>query len=345
MVVFAELMGKRALQSEFDFHPKCKEFGLTTVSFADDMMIMYGANVKTVQTVRSVLEYFGNLSGLKPNFGKSIIYIAGLEDSEAQKLSKVLGIGLRKLPDICNHKESLWIKWVAEYRLKGLSIWSIKPKSTDSWTWRPYVKMVVGDGKDTSFWYDCWHKKGILVDKLSDDANNKLRVPEGAKVEEVMMARSWPKGRHLTNEIRDMIRELNSLQENVRDHVSWQGNENENVVKTSSIWRTLNPLKPELPWGELFGNCWCTWEITELLGLGKRNSRTKSFCSRLRKTWLWCVVYEVWRERNNRLFDNAHRDTRKIITIRGRVNSWKISRNKLNRKICVEWGFPLEILI
>ncbi|GAA0152172.1 hypothetical protein LIER_10719 [Lithospermum erythrorhizon] len=35
------------------------------------------------------------------------------------------------LSDISSHKESLWIKWVVVFRLKGRSLWSIFPKSTN----------------------------------------------------------------------------------------------------------------------------------------------------------------------------------------------------------------------
>ncbi|GAA0170665.1 hypothetical protein LIER_40995 [Lithospermum erythrorhizon] len=49
----------------------------------------------------------------------------------------------------------------------------------------------------------------------------------------------------------------------------------------------------------------------------------KSFRRRLQKLYLSCVVYET----------------------RSRVRSWKIVYNKANWEICVNWGFPLDIMV
>ncbi|GAA0155833.1 hypothetical protein LIER_43333 [Lithospermum erythrorhizon] len=84
------------------------------------------------------------------------------------------------------------------------------------------------------------------------------------------------------------------------------------------------------------------WE--EELQLALRRYKGKSFQNKLRRLGLYCVIYEVWRERNSRIFGNINRDIEQIVnscicTIRHRVCIWKVPRNKLNWNICVEWGF------
>ncbi|GAA0165423.1 hypothetical protein LIER_20830 [Lithospermum erythrorhizon] len=62
-----------------------------------------------------------------------------------------------------------------------------------------------------------------------------------------------------------------------------------------------------------------------------------SLLNSLRKLGLSCVVYELWRERNNRIFGSAHRSIEHIVqscivTIRNRFCKWKAPRNKHNGK-------------
>lgn len=37
---------------------------------------------------------------------------------------------------ILTHKESMWVKWVHEYRLKGRSLWEVNISANASWGWR-----------------------------------------------------------------------------------------------------------------------------------------------------------------------------------------------------------------
>ncbi|GAA0152435.1 hypothetical protein LIER_10919 [Lithospermum erythrorhizon] len=66
--------------------------GIINICFADDMFIVCGATIKTMQIVNASLKEFGVMSGLKPNLDKSTVYVAGIGDSEA------LGISMGNLP-------------------------------------------------------------------------------------------------------------------------------------------------------------------------------------------------------------------------------------------------------
>lgn len=67
---------------------------------------------------------------------------------------------------VLTHKESMWVKWVYEYRLKGKSLWEVNVSANASWGWRkllrirnkvrPFIFSVVRDGNSTSAWFDTW---------------------------------------------------------------------------------------------------------------------------------------------------------------------------------------------
>ncbi|GAA0139574.1 hypothetical protein LIER_01091 [Lithospermum erythrorhizon] len=94
-------------------------------------------------------------------------------------------------------------------------------KSTDSWSWRKlinnnkdirrYICNNIGNGRDTNFLYDSWHKLEILSEQLTCDAKKKLRITEEANIAEVIGAEKWPKGRHFTQEIQNLVQELQEI--------------------------------------------------------------------------------------------------------------------------------------
>ncbi|GJU27028.1 hypothetical protein Tco_1165649 [Tanacetum coccineum] len=89
------------------------------------------------------------------------------------------GLGIRRHEDfnvalmathiwsILTHKESLWVKWIHSYKLKGRSFWDVPCLGDVSWGWRkllqirplicPFIWNSINNGKLTSTWFDKWH--------------------------------------------------------------------------------------------------------------------------------------------------------------------------------------------
>ncbi|GJV85890.1 putative RNA-directed DNA polymerase [Tanacetum coccineum] len=99
------------------------------------------------------------------------------------------GLGLRSLEvfnlalmtthiwNIVSNKESLWVRWIHTYKLRGRTFWDISPKNDMSWGWRKFLQLreivkpffwaQIGNGLKTSLWYDRWCLQGPLIRFLS----------------------------------------------------------------------------------------------------------------------------------------------------------------------------------
>ena len=83
---------------DFQFHPKCKEFNLTHLAFADDVFLFAGGTKSSVQVLMDELNRFEEFSGLQVNKQKSAIFIAGVNDEVKSELLITTGFKLGSLP-------------------------------------------------------------------------------------------------------------------------------------------------------------------------------------------------------------------------------------------------------
>ncbi|GJW49144.1 putative reverse transcriptase domain, reverse transcriptase zinc-binding domain protein [Tanacetum coccineum] len=99
------------------------------------------------------------------------------------------GLGLRSLEvfnlalmtthiwNLVSNKESLWVRWINTYKLRGRTIWDVQPKANMSYGWRkllqlrehvkPFFWSCIGNGMNTSLWYDTWSTHCPLSKLLS----------------------------------------------------------------------------------------------------------------------------------------------------------------------------------
>ncbi|GJZ94055.1 putative RNA-directed DNA polymerase, eukaryota, reverse transcriptase zinc-binding domain protein, partial [Tanacetum coccineum] len=79
--------------------------------------------------------------------------------------------------NIVSNKESLWVRWIHMYKLRGRTFWDICPKANMSWGWRkilqlrdivkPYFWMQIGNGLKASIWYDLWCAQSPLYQYIT----------------------------------------------------------------------------------------------------------------------------------------------------------------------------------
>lgn len=68
----------------------------------------------------------------------------------------------------------------------------------------PYIRHVIGDGEDMSFWFDSWHPIGPPHQKFSRKLLYALGLSEGSKVAQFFKGRDWqwPQGREFNLKVR-----------------------------------------------------------------------------------------------------------------------------------------------
>ncbi|GJR54750.1 hypothetical protein Tco_1405271, partial [Tanacetum coccineum] len=80
--------------------------------------------------------------------------------------------------NIVTNKESLWVRWIHSYKLRGRSFWAISLNDADMrWGWskllqirdlvRPYIWTKLGNGNRASAWYDTYDLQGPLIKWIS----------------------------------------------------------------------------------------------------------------------------------------------------------------------------------
>ncbi|GJZ63170.1 RNA-directed DNA polymerase, eukaryota, reverse transcriptase zinc-binding domain protein [Tanacetum coccineum] len=177
---------------DFQYHFGCKRMKMTHVCFADDLLMFCHGDCKSVIVLKDAIDEFGAVSGLLPNYTKSnIIFGREMAHGKAKVDWKNIckpkcqrGLGLKYLGiwnkamivkylwHMASYKESLWVKWISNEKLKGKRIWSVNEEMNDNWGWRnilrlrnevrEFIIMKVGDGSKTSVIYDNGSQFDIL---------------------------------------------------------------------------------------------------------------------------------------------------------------------------------------
>ena len=96
------------------------------------------------------------------------------------------GLGIRKIEDmnkalmarfisaVCQPSScSIWVNWVKHYLIREHSFWELTTPSVCSCTWRkllnmrdlirPLIYHKIGNGRDTSLWFDYWLPSGPIA--------------------------------------------------------------------------------------------------------------------------------------------------------------------------------------
>ncbi|KAJ0852392.1 putative reverse transcriptase zinc-binding domain-containing protein [Helianthus annuus] len=88
------------------------------------------------------------------------------------------GLGIRSISDVnkslmANHiwsiimkRDSIWVRWIHDYKLKGQNFWDIPCRGSMSWGWRkilsirhiirPHIWSSIQSGSQTNVWSDMW---------------------------------------------------------------------------------------------------------------------------------------------------------------------------------------------
>ncbi|XP_010527341.1 PREDICTED: uncharacterized protein LOC104804698 [Tarenaya hassleriana] len=123
------------------------------------------------------------------------------------------GLGLRRLEDfnlvfrlkliwlIFAKGGSLWVAWIKQNVFKSNNFWICKPSNRLSWILRKllslketvckFLKVKLGNRRNTSFWYDQWAGIGQLITLAGDEGPRLLGIPKNATVAEAAPTGMW----------------------------------------------------------------------------------------------------------------------------------------------------------
>lgn len=69
-----------ATSSAFAFHPNCKNLHITHLAYADDLLLFSHGDTGSLSLLMKCVRDFGNTAGLRINFLKSNIFMAGIDE-------------------------------------------------------------------------------------------------------------------------------------------------------------------------------------------------------------------------------------------------------------------------
>ncbi|KAK4388157.1 hypothetical protein Sango_2422300 [Sesamum angolense] len=158
----------------FAYHWQCKELGLFQLSFADDLIVLCKAELRSVDLFRrrtpttevswsstyhlsldharlsaslqKIDARIRGWDGVGLSFAgrvqliKSILLAFGVYWAMAFLLPKGVIKEIVKRILIKHEKESIWVEWIAHYRLRDASIWTVNAKR-GSWSWRKMLEL------------------------------------------------------------------------------------------------------------------------------------------------------------------------------------------------------------
>lgn len=84
MEILSRLLENKFSDGSIGYHPKAMDVRISSLAFADDLMIFYDGKASSLRGIKSVLESFKSLSGLEMYTEKSAVYTAGLEDTNKE---------------------------------------------------------------------------------------------------------------------------------------------------------------------------------------------------------------------------------------------------------------------
>ena len=124
------------------------------------------------------------------------------------------GLGIKKLQDwnyaamgkhlwqMCiTSPTSNWALWARANLLRGRSLWEVHIPNDSSWTWRkilrlrplfrPLIKHHVGDGCDTSLWFDNWMPMGPIHETMGDRVIYDSGLSRNSRVADIINMDVW----------------------------------------------------------------------------------------------------------------------------------------------------------
>lgn len=389
MEILTLIVKRKVFNSEnFQYHPKCKELGITHLCFADDLLMFCKGDIVSIQVLMDALREFSGVSGLNPSMEKSTVYMGNITGDEKQVLLNLVpfkvgslpvkylgvplistrlypkdckgiidrvqkrlmdwknknlsfagklqlvqsvissiqvywssmfilpssvhkeverlmrgflwcngpmkkgkakvswnelcfpkdqgGLGIKSLKMwnkaliskhiwniIVNKQDSLWVRWIHMYKLKGISFWEVKEGSNPTWSWRKLLSLrsclrnhilhEIGNGEDTSMWFDTWLDIGPLSEIVTKRDIYETRLGLKCKVADVFKEGSWIWPHGWSDKFGVIVNSnLPVVKDGVRDKVKWKMRDGKkDEFSVAKVWQSLRQEKEKVSWAKV----------------------------------------------------------------------------------------------
>lgn len=182
------------------------------------------------------------------------------------------GLGLRSLRDwnhalmakhlwnIACDKDSLWVRWVKIYRLKGGNIWDVEIDKGRSWCWKQilglrdfikdFVIVKIGNGENCNFWFDKWHSRGPLCRLI----NHRLIMEAGFKLDskvcDMIENGVWIWPSHWKGRFDEVLKvPVPYIDKNIEDRIVWCNRKGkEKDFSVGEVWKVIRTISPKVIW-------------------------------------------------------------------------------------------------
>ena len=91
MEILSRKLNVAAESVEFSYHPRCQRLKLTHLAFADDLLLFCRGDIRSVGALRACLDEFFEMSGLRVNVAKSVVFVDGASPVVETQIRALLG--------------------------------------------------------------------------------------------------------------------------------------------------------------------------------------------------------------------------------------------------------------
>ncbi|GKA88788.1 hypothetical protein Tco_0810552 [Tanacetum coccineum] len=156
-------------------------------------------------------------------------------------------------------KESLWVKWIHEYKLKGRNFWDIPLRGNMSWGWRKILKLrpivrnfiwkKIGNGMNTSLWYDKWNEFDPLANRISPRDIHRAGLNLQSKVSDVIFQGTWIWPPNLLVKYPFLIDYNIPIRDDVLDCLEWRNHHGiPKKFTVSQVWIDIRYRDSKVSW-------------------------------------------------------------------------------------------------
>ncbi|GJU65543.1 sodium/hydrogen exchanger 6 [Tanacetum coccineum] len=398
MVVFLEpltllalmvmcMAGLRVRNSdEFQYHHLCEQQRIINLCFADDLFLFSHGHPSSVSVIMDALDEFKQVSSLVHSIPKSTAYFCNVPNAiKASILNSMSftegvlpvsmpkhegGLGIRRIEDfnialmathiwsILTHRESLWVRWVHTYKLKGRSFWDLPCRGDASWGWRkqtirPFIWHKINNGKSTSVWFDRWTDVCPLKDLLSNrdivrsgfslENSFSYCIPRHAihmwlviqqKLKTQDRLRQWDVGPSI--DLNLLKCPLCDLVPDSHDHLFFECSFSSQVWSKVRVLCGMDAIPPHL---------------SDVVAFIVPLSKGKTVVSIISRIVVAATSYYIWLERNGRLFKKKTSTPGQIVdvifsTVRLKLVTFKFKKMSTKSRLLLDqWKIPSYCIV